>query len=176
MALYDEWLTDEGLEKIRGWVTEGISQERIAEEKMLIAYSTLKKWRKQFKELDDILPHRQNNEYQTDGSQAKAYLNGYKNRWVEKAEKIERLNDARVELLEKATSTTSQLNPVRVQTSHRNDKIERSVIDAESLAERIRAIAARVKAENKTYFTAMTFQTLKISAAEYSNIVLTKNK
>ena len=139
---------------------------------MLIGYSTLKVWRRRFKELKDILPNPKEKLYTTDGSQAKAYLNRFKNRWIQKAEMMENLNNSRIELLDKATKTTSRLNPVRVQTSYRNDKLERCVIDAESLAEKIRATAAMIQDEKSKVYSQIQKVTIQPEHDLLVNVIL----
>ena len=48
MAKYDAWITEEGLLRIEGWARDGLSEKQIAEEKLNVAYSTLKDWKKKF--------------------------------------------------------------------------------------------------------------------------------
>ncbi len=153
MALYDKWTSPEGLKKIQQWVDEGLNGKQIAEEKMLISYSALKKWKKENPELASILPRKglvaERKEYETDGNRAKAYLYEYKNRWQRQHERIENMNNARLEALEQATSITAHLDPVRVQTSRTGSKIERCVLNAEELQERIKNRIHMMKAEKR---------------------------
>ncbi len=43
-----EWLTEESLIRIQGWAMDGLSDEQIATEKMGIAYSTFREWKKKY--------------------------------------------------------------------------------------------------------------------------------
>lgn len=44
---YTEWLTEEGLLRIRGWATDGLTDEQIAVN-VGVAYSTLRAWRDKY--------------------------------------------------------------------------------------------------------------------------------
>lgn len=53
-ALYKEWLTEESLEKIRGWARDGLTDEQIAHN-IGIARQTLALWKKKYPDIDDAL-------------------------------------------------------------------------------------------------------------------------
>ena len=150
MTLYDKWTSPEGLKQIQEWVDEGLNNQQITE-KMDVGKRTLMLWKKKSPELDSILPKKrivaERKEYETDGNRAKAYLYEYKNRWQRQHERIENMNNARLEALEQATSITAHLDPVRVQTSRTGSKIERCVLNAEELQEKINNRIHMMKAE-----------------------------
>lgn len=54
MAKYTEWIDGDGIEKIKAWARDGITEENIAK-KMSIAYSTLKEWKKKFPSISAAL-------------------------------------------------------------------------------------------------------------------------
>gem|GEM_PF-2671843 len=53
-AKYKRWLTEEGLERIRGWAREGLSSEKLAA-RMNISPTTLTEWRKTFPAIEKAL-------------------------------------------------------------------------------------------------------------------------
>lgn len=53
-AKYKRWLTEEGLERIRGWVREGLSPAKLAV-RMNISLATLTEWRKTFPAIEKAL-------------------------------------------------------------------------------------------------------------------------
>lgn len=54
-ALYDDWLTEDGLLQIKGWARDGLTDEEIARHRIGIAPQTLAKWKAQFGELRQAL-------------------------------------------------------------------------------------------------------------------------
>lgn len=54
MAKYNEWITDEGLLKIRGLVRRGLTDKQVAKE-IKVSYSTFKSWKKRFPALSASL-------------------------------------------------------------------------------------------------------------------------
>lgn len=53
-AKYDQWLTDEGLLRIRGWARDGLTNKDMAKN-MRISVSSLKEWQKRFPEIQEAL-------------------------------------------------------------------------------------------------------------------------
>ena len=53
---YSEWITEEGLIRVRGWAQDGASYEQIAKN-IGIATSTLREWRERFPALSAALAH-----------------------------------------------------------------------------------------------------------------------
>ncbi len=51
---YQEWITKEGLLKIKGWARDGLTDEQIAEN-MEISPSTLYEWKKKYSEISEAL-------------------------------------------------------------------------------------------------------------------------
>lgn len=51
---YHEWLTEEGLLRIRGWARDGLTDEQIADN-MGISTSTLYEWKKRYSEISEAL-------------------------------------------------------------------------------------------------------------------------
>lgn len=51
---YKRWLTEEGLERVRGWVREGLSPAELAA-RMNISLTTLTEWRKTFPSIENAL-------------------------------------------------------------------------------------------------------------------------
>ena len=54
MARWDEWLTEKGLLRIRGWARDGLTQKDIAKN-MHVSESSLRDWKKKFSELNEAL-------------------------------------------------------------------------------------------------------------------------
>lgn len=54
MAKYDQWVTGDGLIKVRGWARKGLTNEQIAEN-MGVNRDTLYDWQKKFPEFSDAL-------------------------------------------------------------------------------------------------------------------------
>lgn len=54
MARWDEWLTEKGLLRIRGWARDGLTQKDIAKN-MHVSESSLRDWKKKFPEINDAL-------------------------------------------------------------------------------------------------------------------------
>ena len=54
MAKYNEWITDEGLLKIRGLVRRGLTDEQVAKT-IKVSYSTFRAWKKRFPALSAAL-------------------------------------------------------------------------------------------------------------------------
>ena len=54
MAKYNDWITDEGLLKIRGLVRRGLTDEQVAKA-IKISYSTFRTWIKRFPALSSAL-------------------------------------------------------------------------------------------------------------------------
>lgn len=54
MAKYTEWLTEEGLIRIKGWAMDGLVDRELAAA-MGISRTTLNKWRKKFPEFEEAL-------------------------------------------------------------------------------------------------------------------------
>ena len=48
---WDEWLTEDGLLRVRGWARDGLTNDQIAKN-MRVSRSTLMTWRRKFPELD----------------------------------------------------------------------------------------------------------------------------
>lgn len=55
MAKYDEWITEEGLTLIKGWARDGSTDKEIATQKIGVAYSTFRDWKKKFPALSAAL-------------------------------------------------------------------------------------------------------------------------
>lgn len=51
---YEEWRTEEGLVRLRGWARDGLTQEQISE-KIGISRSTLNEWIKKYADIADSL-------------------------------------------------------------------------------------------------------------------------
>ena len=51
---WDQWLTEDGLLKIRGWARDGLIDKQIAHN-MGVAWSTLKTWKNRFPELAEAI-------------------------------------------------------------------------------------------------------------------------
>lgn len=51
---YEEWRTEEGLVRLRGWARDGLTQEQISE-KIGISRSTLNEWIKKYADIADTL-------------------------------------------------------------------------------------------------------------------------
>lgn len=51
---YAEWLTDDGLTRLKGWARKGLTDEQIAD-KMNISASTLYEWIKKYSEISEAL-------------------------------------------------------------------------------------------------------------------------
>lgn len=54
MARWDEWLTEKGLLRIRGWARDGLTQKDIAKN-MHVSESSLRDWKKKFPDLNEAL-------------------------------------------------------------------------------------------------------------------------
>lgn len=54
MAKYDEWITEEGLIRIKGWARDGLTDKEIATQ-CGVAPSTFNEWKKKFPELSESL-------------------------------------------------------------------------------------------------------------------------
>lgn len=54
MAKYEEWLTEEGLIRIKGWARNGLSDKDISQQ-CGVAESTFNEWKKKFPELSESL-------------------------------------------------------------------------------------------------------------------------
>lgn len=52
---YKEWLTPDGLQKIREWAEEGLYEQQIAKDKVGIAPQTWCEWKNRFPELDEAV-------------------------------------------------------------------------------------------------------------------------
>lgn len=52
---YDDWLTEDGLLQITGWVREGLTVEEIAQKRIGISKSTFMEWQKRFPEFLDAV-------------------------------------------------------------------------------------------------------------------------
>lgn len=52
---YQQWLTPEGLIRLRGWAMDGLDDEQIARDKVGVSRQTLYNWRKKYKEIDEAL-------------------------------------------------------------------------------------------------------------------------
>lgn len=52
---YQEWLTPEGLIRLRGWAMDGLDDEQIARDKVGVSRQTLYNWRKKYGEIDEAL-------------------------------------------------------------------------------------------------------------------------
>lgn len=52
---YQQWLTPEGLIRLRGWAMDGLDDEQIARDKVGVSRQTLYNWRKKYEEIDEAL-------------------------------------------------------------------------------------------------------------------------
>ena len=52
---YDDWLTEDGLLQITGWVRDGLTVEEIAQKRIGISKSTFMEWQKRFPEFLDAV-------------------------------------------------------------------------------------------------------------------------
>lgn len=52
---YQQWLTPEGLIRLRGWAMDGLDDEQIARDKVGVSSQTLYNWRKKYEEIDEAL-------------------------------------------------------------------------------------------------------------------------
>lgn len=52
---YEYWLTEDGLTLLEGWARDGLTDEQIAKDKMGIAYSTFREWKKKYPALSAAL-------------------------------------------------------------------------------------------------------------------------
>ena len=81
MAKYDQWVTGDGLIKVRGWARKGLTNEQIAEN-MGVNRDTLYDWQKKFPEFSDALKNtKEITVYEVEDALYKA-AKGY---WVEES-------------------------------------------------------------------------------------------
>ena len=52
---WQQWLTPEGLIRLRGWAMDGLDDEQIARDKVGVSRQTLYNWRKKYEEIDEAL-------------------------------------------------------------------------------------------------------------------------
>jgi len=52
---YEYWLTKDGLILLEGWARDGLADQQIAKDKMGIAYSTFREWKKKYSALSAAL-------------------------------------------------------------------------------------------------------------------------
>ena len=52
---YQQWLTPEGLIRLRGWAMDGLDDEQIARDKVGVSRQKLYNWRKKYEEIDEAL-------------------------------------------------------------------------------------------------------------------------
>lgn len=52
---YQEWLTEEGLIRLKGWAFDGLTEDQIAKDKIGISRSTLSEWKNKYPDIADAL-------------------------------------------------------------------------------------------------------------------------
>lgn len=47
-GLYEDWITPDGLLRIKGWARDGLTEEKIAKECIGVGYTTFREWKSRF--------------------------------------------------------------------------------------------------------------------------------